>query len=389
MSKKIRNRQRSAKIAGILIGVIIVVTTMLSLLAPQLGNNSSSSSGDSTFSTPEPTKLIIPTPDPDPQIDGALPYLHSTGFFQAFRPAGNDWEVYETQETNTPPYSGVIMQNRNWLAVIHSYLRQGVEYDTLEALSENYWTESEFNDNWGNYDSWSEVRREIVDDRLIIDFDLALDGNTYLGRTTSWVENNFLYVSRLVVPSNNPALRDLLFEKATPGLIGLHDLQILPQTWPVYVDQADGFAFKHPSGWSMIAGGTGRPTTFRIPSGQVRVMVEAEQAVNLAEDAEQWIIGHEQNVTILASAPIEHEMGTGYQVAYSYQDTAGDLHSGLVVLLIGLNNALYIANAQIETPDVNLLEIDETVSALNYEVARALTEGFIVLPGALVETPAE
>jgi hypothetical protein len=77
--------QRRIRLAGILIGVIIVVTTMLNLLAPQLRNSSSSSDGDLAFATPEPTEIIIPTPDPDPQLDGAMPYLHSTGFFQAFR----------------------------------------------------------------------------------------------------------------------------------------------------------------------------------------------------------------------------------------------------------------------------------------------------------------
>jgi hypothetical protein len=130
----------------------------------------------------------------------------------------------------------------------------------------------------------------------------------------------------------------------------------------------------------MIAGGAGKPTTFRIPSGQVRVWSEPDQIIASSEEAEQWIAENETGVTILSSASIEHEMGTGYQVAYSYRDTTGDLHSGLVVLLVGRDGVLNIAKAQIETPDVNLLEIDETVSALNYEAARALTEGFIVLP---------
>ena len=388
MSKRTRRIQRRNQQVGIVIGVLIVVTITLGMLAPNLGG-SSSSSDSSVIPTPEPTKLVIPTPDPDPQIDGAPPYLHSTGFFQAFQPAGNDWEIYETQETNIPPYSGVVMQSRDRLAVIHSYLRQGVEYETLSDLSENFWTDTEFADNWANYDSWTEVRRAELEDRLIIDFDLVLEGNTYLGRTTSWLDNNFLYVSRLVVASNNPELLDLLYEKATPNLVGVHDLQALPQTWPVYQDHSYGFVLKHPAGWSRIAGEAGRPATFRIPSGQVRVQLETDHILASIEDAEQWVIDNEMGVTVLKSAAIEHETGTGYQIAYLYQDTSGDTKSGLVVLLTGDNDTLQVANLQLDTPDVNLLEIDETISALNYEAARALTEGFIALSDALVGESSE
>jgi hypothetical protein len=385
MAKRPRRGQRRNQLVGVAIGVIIVVTTMIGLLAPQLRRSTSTSNEPSVIPTPEPTELVIPTPDPNPQLEGASPYFHSSGYFQAFRPAGDDWQVYEIPEYNVPPYAGVIMQNLDRLVVIYDYLVEGVEYETLDDLSENYWTDSEFADNWVNYDSWTVVRREEVDDRLIIDFDLALDDNAFLGRTTSWMENNFLYVSRLVVPANNPALLELLYEKVTPGLIGYPALQALPQTWPVFTDRIFGFALKHPAGWGMIAGGEGRPTTFRIPSGQVRVQSETDQSISSVEEAEQWITENEMGVTIIESDSIEHDMGTGYQVAYSYQDAAGDRHSGLVVVLTSDDDTLHIANLQLETPDINLLEIDETVSALNYEAVRALTQGFIVLPDALVD----
>ncbi|MBN1564321.1 MAG: hypothetical protein JXA10_10815 [Anaerolineae bacterium] len=385
MAKKARRGQRRNQLVGVAIGVIIVVTTLISLLAPGRGRSTSSSDTSvSATSTPTPTEVVIPTPEPDPQVEGAIPYLHSTGYFQTFYPIGGDWQNYELAEYNVPPYAGVIMQSQDRLSIVYTYLEAGVEYESLADLSENYWTETELATNWTNYDGWTLTRRVEVDDHLILDFDLMLGGNAYLGRTTSWVADNFLYVIRIVVPANNSILLERLYEKTTPALIGYTSLQTLPQTWPVYVDAVYGFALKHPADWEQVAGEAGRPATFRMPDGQVRVQSEADQAVASADEAEAWITANETGVTILQSDVLAHDRGVGYQVAYTYQDTAGDLHSGLVVLLNGDDSTLHIANLQLNAPDINLLAIDETTSAANYEAVRVLTAGFIVLPGALV-----
>ncbi len=94
MNKSKRRGQRRATLLGASIGMIIIVTFVLTLVAPDLGSRSSSSEID-PFATPRPTELIIPTPDPNPQLEGRPVYIHSSGLFQTFMPAGSDWYVDE------------------------------------------------------------------------------------------------------------------------------------------------------------------------------------------------------------------------------------------------------------------------------------------------------
>lgn len=384
MSIRKRRNRRRATVIGMFMGIIMVLSMMIGLLSPLR----SGSSGSTTFHTPtpflspEPTDIIIPTPDVEPSLDGEPVYIHPSGYFQTFQPAGRDWQVAQDPDAVNadPTYAGIVLQNLDRLAVIHTYLQQGVEYTSLESLSENYFTAAEFDTNWGQYDEWIETGRTVTGEHLIINFDLSLEEFNYLGRTIAWLDNNFLYVARVVVPDNNPTLLDLLAERLAQTFKGYHDAQELPRSWPVYIDRTSGFMLKHGSGWGMIAGGEGRPTTFRVPYGQVRVMTESDQPFETIEQAEQWVINTEQGVTILNSDTIDREMGTGYAVGYTYQDAAGDPHSGLAVLLTGAEDTAYIANAQIEPPDVNLLVPGDNMNAIYYELRQSLTQGFMVLP---------
>lgn len=383
LSKK-RNRQR-ATLVGALIGLLIIFTFVISLIAPDLGRRSRDSYPTLTpYGTPPPpTPLVIPTPEPDPQLEGAPPYIHSSGYFQTFKPAGDDWFAYEDPALNVSPYAGVVIQSSRRLVVIHNYIEQGVVYPSVESLSESYLTSAEFDVNWGSYDSWEETRREIVGDKVIIDFNLTLDDNAYLGHNTAWLEDDWLYVSRLVVPANNPDLLTQLSRLVTASFVPYHDLQGFPQEWPIYLDQVTGFVLKAPPSWVRIAGGEGRPATFDVPFGPgkttVRLWAEADQPLASSDEAEAWIADNEAGVTILGSEPVEHDMGTGYQVAYAYQDVAGDRHSGLVTLLNDADGLLCIANLQLDPADVNLLDV-ENLSDQQNELRQVLAEGFIVLP---------
>jgi len=83
---------------GALIGVIIIFTFVISLISP--GTFRSTSDDDFPTLTPygtlpSPTQIVLPTPEADPQLEGELPYIHSSGAFQTFKPAGSDWFVDE------------------------------------------------------------------------------------------------------------------------------------------------------------------------------------------------------------------------------------------------------------------------------------------------------
>ena len=76
--------------------------------------------------------------------------------------------------------------------------------------------------------------------------------------------------------------------------------------------------------------------------------------------------------------------GSGYQVAYTFTDTAGDTHSGLAVLLNDEAGMLAVADLQVDPPDINFIEDAELAPAYD-EARRALVEGFMILPPSAVQ----
>jgi hypothetical protein len=386
MSLTRKRTQRRATLIGALIGFIIIFTFVISLIAPDRRSGSNSSDNIYPTLTPygtplPPTQVIIPTPEPNPQLEGELPYIHSSGFFQTFRPAGSDWFV--TESLGTENTTSTVIQSPARLAVIHNYIRPGVQYETLESLSTEFLNEAHFVDAWVEYDSWLETGRTVTGDHVIISFDLMSEDNQYLGRAIAWVEAGWLYISRLVVPANNPALLDLLQSLVIPVFRGYPQLQVLPQSWPAYIDQELGFLLKHPLGWQTVAGGRGRPVTFNVPAAEgktaVRVWTAQNRAVGSGQEAEAFLTETEPTATTLTIEPVEHGMGTGYQIAYAYRDTAGDLHSGLMMLLNDTSGMLFVANLQSTPPGTNWLDA-ESLSEQDGETAQALINGFVVLP---------
>ncbi|MBI5958612.1 MAG: hypothetical protein HY866_07755 [Chloroflexi bacterium] len=389
MSLSRKRTQRRATFAGGLIGFIIIFTFLISMINPGTSTNNNSSDDD-LLATPAPTAIVFPSPNPNPQLDGALPYIHSSGYFQTFRPAGNDWTIDEGGAVSAGTTLKVVMQSPQRLVVIHNYIQPGVNYQSVDSLSTDFLTDEHFAGAWTDYEGWQETNRTISDNRVLVDFELNSEGKTYLNRSTYWLEGDQLFVTRLVVPSNNPALLDLLQERVMATFTAYPAMMALDAFWPAYVDQQLGFILKHPAEWNQVAGGVGRAVTFNVTAEQGKNIVRAwavdETPLGSAEEAESWWAETEPGATVIGSAPIEHENGSGYQVAYTYQDEQGDVHSGLVVLLNDSLGRLFAANLQINPPDLNLLEAQE----LDYpypDMLKAVTEGFVVLPDAVRALP--
>lgn len=392
MNKSKRRGQRRATVLGASIGLIIIVTFVLTLVAPDLGSRSASSNID-PLATPRPTELIIPTPDPNPQLEGRPVYIHSSGLFQTFMPAGSDWYVDEGESVGASAAARVVISSPQRLAVIHNYIQPGVQYESLAALSERFLTVQHFAGAWQDYEAWRETSRQVSDDRVVVDFALVSQGHDYLGRSTARLFDDWLFVTRLVVPANNSALLDLLQALVVPTFSGFKTLLALPAAWPAAIDQQAGWILKHPPEWTQVAGSPGRPMTFLLGTGnndeRVRVWTEAQTPLESAEAAQAWakaseLLGAEE---VLGAEAIQREAGTGYLVAYRTRDLAGDLHSGLVALLNDDAQTLFVADLQIDPPDAALLS-SETVPATYASARQAVAEGFIVLPAGSRATAA-
>src|SRR5690606_9384956 len=192
---------------------------------------------------------VLPTTEANPQLEGELPYIHSSGAFQTFKPAGSDWFVDELATLTDTSTARVVIQSSSRLAVIHNYIQPGVAYESLDDLSSTYLTNQYFTSAWQDYDSWELTGREIADRAVIVNFNLRSGGNEYPGRDVTRLEGTTLYVTRLVVSANNPPLLEELAALVSATFPGFPSLQALPREWPAYHDQVLGTILKRPAGW--------------------------------------------------------------------------------------------------------------------------------------------
>jgi len=393
-----QRRARRATLFGTAVGVIIIITYVITLVAPDLGSSSSSSNDNSSLDNPleiEPTDIQVPEPIDNPQLGSQPPFIHSSGYFQTLWPGGADWYLDSAPVEETT--YGAVFKSGDQLAVLHTYISQGVSYDTLDSLSQNYLTETYFDQVWSGdetisgYEDWEENGRQITDNAVVTYFDLESQGASFLGRDITRIDGNWVIVARIVVPANNLPLMNGLNDLILPVFYIYHDLLNLPAAWPTYIDSVSGFMIKYPQTWERVAGRTGENVTLRPTAGSdnsIRAWVVPNQPLASPEDAAAWMTQTEPTASILQTVELQHEFGGGYAVSYSYEDEAGALHSGLVALLNDSENNLMVARLRVNQPDLDLLNLDSLSSDLT-EARQIIMEGFIALPVGSRARPAE
>ena len=390
MSLSRKRSRQGATLIGAAIGVVIIVTFVLSLLAPG-SNRRASTVPEDLLGTPAATTVVVPTPEPDPQVTGSTPYIHSSGLFRVFRPAGQGWTLNENASVNASSIASVVIQNVRRLVVIHNYIRPNVEYETPQALSENFLTTQHFAGAWQDYDRWEETARTVQDDKVIVDFNLTQLDVDYIARVAYWVQDGWLFVARVVTPANNPLLLDRLFTQVVDGFVGFDALMALPVDWTAHVDQQLGYIWRHPNAWQRVAGDVGRPVTFTAETEagtlRVRTWAEPDQALADEDAARAWLVENRDGAEVLSAQPVERGAGAGFALAYTFLTTTGDPQSGLMVLLNDAAGTLFVADLQTPTAERDLLDADgiATLDEVTAAAQQAVLEGFWVLETDLRE----
>ncbi|NDJ77023.1 MAG: hypothetical protein GYB65_12280 [Chloroflexi bacterium] len=406
MSLSRKRRQRRATLVGAVVGMLIIFTFVLGLIAPDLGTRSRSDDDSGADVDPLAT-AAPPTPDPNVVFEGGEPYLHSSGYYQTFQPVGGDWSTDEFlfdetagYLTGSVTYPSVFIRSGRHAVVIHHFRQSGINFDSIESFSAEFLDQARFAGEWQEYDSWAETGRQITDNTVSIDFNLRLQNQEYAARDISRLEASVMYTVRIVVPAANPALLDELEVKVLPAFVPLTDLQTLEQGWPTYVDREQGFAFKHPFGWEQVSGGQGGPVTWRVmnidapsnpspyqPLTAIRLSTATGTHVESPDDARAWVADNlftgdgDANQT-LDALPVTRQQGSGYLVAYTYQTDAGDTNSGLVLLLDDSEGTLYVADLKVELlGGGNLIDPSFTQDLVPVQEAiKAVSDGLVLLP---------
>lgn len=369
------------RIAAVVALVMIIGSMLLSTVAPGLGTNNNAVQPIPTVSmdTPEPTALTFPTPDPaGPNVVAAETYVHPSGTFMVMRPQG-----WLPAPTTTETIASVSLVNNTLLSVVHAYIQAYTYPQDVTALdAEN--SADQLASSWSAYDAWRETNRIVGEDRLTIDFELDLTGNTYLARHITWgstIDPNLAVVLRIVVPNNNPALLDALTEAIIPSYQLIPEALSVPLNWQGYVDQTLGYEIRLAPGWQLVDGGPGSTATFATEGETLTLNVEMNTALDGEDAARAWVEASHADAEVVAVAPLERAGQSGFSVAYRFPDADGASQSGLALLLPTETGGLLSANLRINASGVNLLAEDADPS---YSLVTQMLGSLAPLPAEAV-----
>lgn len=347
--------QSGAKRATAILGILMIIAIGGSAILPLFTNNNVIQTAEPPTAVPSPT---FPPPIADVEsISFAQSFLHPTGLFSVAQP--NGWTP-NTPVTN-PDGAEVSMNNPDQLSVIQVSLRDSAEpVADLDALDAQY-TAASLNESWSNYRrdaqtglNYRETKRERLDDRLVIDFELENQrSQTFLARQVSWVDGEWIYSLRVVTPEN--AINELLYimDKLLPTFKANTQFKGTPVDWQAYYDPTTGFIIRYPAAWTLEDSAPGRPASI-IGEGTA-LRVEFQPGVSVANEAAaaEWVTNARPGATIVSTEPATRGEFSGFSVAYSFTDADGAPNSGLALLLNG-SNGLHVANLRFTRPNVDL-----------------------------------
>lgn len=362
---------------------MIIGSMLLSTVAPGIGTyNAVQPVATTSMDTPAPTAVTFPTPDPaGPNVVASGVYVHPSGTFLLMQPQG-----WLPAPTTTETIASVSLVNNAQLSVVHAYIQAYTYPQDVTALdAEN--SADQLASSWSAYDTWRETNRTAGDERLTIDFELDLTGNTYLARQVSWgsdVDPNLAVVLRIVVPNNNPALLDALAEAIIPSYHLIPEALSVPLNWQGYVDQTLGYEIRLAPGWQIVDGGPGSTATFAAEGMTLTLSVEPDTTVESEDAARAWVEASRARAEVVAAAPLEREDRSGFSVAYRFPNADGEAQSGLALLLPTANGSLLSANLRIEQGGVNLLAEDPDP---RYSLVTQMLGSLAPLPGEAILTP--
>jgi hypothetical protein len=362
--------------------IMIIGSMLLSTVAPGLGTNNAAQPATISMDTPEPTAVTFPTPDPaGPNVVASGMFVHPSGTFLLMQPQG-----WLAAPTTTETIASVSLVNNVLFSVVHAYIQAYTYPQDVTALdAEN--SADQLASSWSAYDTWRETNRTVGEDRLTIDFELVLTGNTYLARQITWgsdIDPNLAVVLRIVVPDNNPALLDALAEAIIPSYHLIPEAVSVPLNWQGYVDQTLGYEIRLAPGWQIVDGGPGSTVTFATEGMTLTLSVEPDTALDGEDAARAWVEASRTDAEVVAIEPLERENESGFSVAYRFPNADGAPQSGLALLLPTANGSLLSANLRIETGGVNMLAEDLDPS---YSLVTQMLGSLAPLPAEAILTP--
>ena len=345
-------------------GILMIGIMGLSLILPAISRNLPQTTAQETQPTALPT---FPPPLQPAQILFDKTYLHPSGLFTVADPDG--WTP--SQPLTSSQNVRAVFSNSQTQSVIQVDVDQAslsdgqqLTLDDVNARYDDAWMSS----SWRSYTTWHESNRErTADDRLVIDFELGLNGQGYVARQEAWTDGQWIYSVRVVTPENATDMLLYLLDQVAASLKPRKDMAGTPFNWNAYFDQQDTHIIRYPATWTLEDSAPGRPTSISGQSNTaLRLETESDTVIDSADAARSWVEKLREGTTVLSVEPVDREGGTGYSVAYAFKTVDGDPESGLAVLLNGPDDKLHVANLRFlaNNVDLNTPEPDSSYSDL-------------------------
>ena len=343
-------QQKTAQRLTAIVGGMMAIIMALSVILPTISRNAASQSQQI-----QPTDVPVPTfPAPIADLNSISfdqVYLHPSGLYTVAQPTG--WyptEPLSTLDNARSTFSNSTQQSVIQVDVDHPATTP-VTLDDVDAR----WTSSALASSWSKYSSWEETgERRRENDRLIMDFTLKLNDQTFVARQVAWTDGEWIYSARVVTPEN--ATDELLYvlDKVAASIVPNKEFASTPFDWKAYFDSQDSHIIRYPADWTLADSAPGKPTS--ITSGDniaLRVETQPETTVADEDAARAWVETNRPGATILSVEPVTRGEDSGFSVAYSFKNIDGESQSGLAVLLNSADK-LHVANLRFAGADVDL-----------------------------------
>ncbi len=336
-----------------------------------------------------PSRTTIP-PTATVATDGT--YFHPSGLFSFAHPAG--WNIfgerkYDPFEFYKISLAEAIFINDNAQSVIQINVEKDPERRARTVQDLNILMESGyFFQAWNQYQGWKETGRRMINNRVVVDFELINQSISYLAQLTARFDRGWLIVTRLIVPKDNPPLLKRLDEIVNGSIVFYVDVTSAPVLWPAIIDAQAGYLIKYPVEWQ-LAGEPGQPFvasgTLKGQAARLTMKAEPGKTVFSVQAAASWVTSQQPNAKVLTFKPEVRGTVSGLSVSYTDKDSSGNPISKVATLLNGPNNTLYSADISLAAPNLNLLsEADKTIPP---EIAE-IRGSFVLIPKAeLLPTP--
>ncbi len=314
-------------------------------------------------------------------------HMHTTGYFQVSVPTGGDWEISESDlpevdQVEAGQFYSVFAISSEINGVVHTMVQPLVNATDPQSLIDNVLTDDYWASSWANYASWEMTDQQVEEPYVITHFNMVNNGVNLVASDTSWLNSGWMYTVRGVYPAESSALLTTIEDIVVPSVVPYPELQTLPPSWSVYVDQTLGYMIKYPPGWAVLDGNEGQPLSIAGPTdvkdSLIRVQVQADAPITVSTQAKAWLAEQVPTAEVTDSAPLERASGTGYQLLYKI-GTPLNPRTGLVVLLNDDADTLYAAELEVGIGGLDLIAGGDTLPDVALQGRLAVTEGFVFL----------